>query len=79
MKRVYLNTDARYLRDAGQSFEAAVIGACAFHERRGLGVATHCSVDPDEPGIVGRVGDVTIVSNGYAGIGNFCAHIAKDS
>ena len=74
--RVILKTEAWWYRadPKRQSFEEAVRAACTFHERRGLGVATHCSVDPREPGLIGRVDRIQILTNSRAGLGCFCAH-----
>lgn len=76
MERVILKTEAWWYRTdpRKQSFEDAVRAACDFHERRGLGVATHCSVDPREPGLVCLVDGVQILTNSVAGLGSFCAH-----
>ena len=76
MKRTILKTEAGWLRTDPdtQSFVDTVRAACDFHERRGLGKATHCSVHPDEPGRIGRVGDVAIITNPMAGLHSFCAH-----
>ena len=75
-KRTTLKTSAWWYRTdpRTQSFEETVRAACAFHARRGLGVATHCSVDPGEPGVVDQVDEVVILTNSSAGLGNFCAH-----
>ena len=77
MKRTILSVGAWWFNADGLPFAEAVKAACAFHLRRLGTVATHCSVDPSEPGIVGWVGEIRIVSNGWAGVGNFCAHLVE--
>ena len=77
MKRTILATQVWWFNADGATFEESVKAACAFHLRRLGTVATHCSVDPSEPGIVGWVGEIRIVSNGWAGVGNFAAHLVE--
>ena len=77
MKRIILSSQVWWFNADGLPFWDAVKEACAFHLRREGVPATHCSVHPDEPGIVAKVGDVVIVSNVQAGVGNFCSHLAS--
>jgi len=66
-------TTAQVTRD-GVSFQAAVMTACQQHRRRRLGRATHCAVNPGEPGRVASIGKVRIVAAPIVPLGQAWAY-----